>query len=111
MRRDSRSLLVQFGRMQSGHDAVASRSYRRPRQITEALMLRRLFSLIIFLTVVTGCFWLYRTLTLANPYDEVWVGINSQLPEPVRTWSCQTVRKRVTQPGPPPHGCQQPGAW
>ena len=29
-------------------------------------MLRRLFSLVIFLAVVTGCFWFYRTLTLAN---------------------------------------------
>ena len=35
-------------------------------------MLRRLFSLIIFLAVVTGCFWFYRTLTLASPYDEAW---------------------------------------
>jgi hypothetical protein len=77
----------------------------------ETNVLRRLFSLIIFVAVATGCFWLYRTLTLANPNDEAWVAINSQLPEPVRTWSCQTVRKRLADPGPAPAGCQAAGAW
>lgn len=74
-------------------------------------MLRRLFSLMIFVAVVTGCFWFYRTLTLANPHDEAWTAINSRLPDPVRTWSCQTVRKRLIDPGPAPVGCQNPGDW
>lgn len=74
-------------------------------------MIQRLFSLIVFLLVATGCFWFYRTLTLANPYDDAWTAINSQLPDPVRTWSCQTVRKRIANPGPAPQGCELPGAW
>lgn len=74
-------------------------------------MLRQLFSLVIFLTVVTGCFWFYRTLTLANPHDEAWIAINSRLPDPVRSWACQTVRKRLIDPGPAPRGCDQPGDW
>lgn len=78
-------------------------------------MLRRLFSLIIFLAVVTGCFWFYRTLTLASPYDEAWTAINSRLPDPlpdpIRSWSCQTVRRRLVDPGPAPLGCEKPGDW
>lgn len=76
-----------------------------------SIMLRRLFSLIVFLTVVTGCFWFYRTLTLASPHDEAWTAINSRLPDPLRIWSCQTVRKRLMDPGPAPAGCQNPGDW
>jgi hypothetical protein len=72
---------------------------------------RRLFSLVILFAVGAGSLWLYHTLTLVNPYDEVWIGINSRLPDPVRTWSCQTVRKRLTNPGPAPLGCQSPGDW
>lgn len=74
-------------------------------------MLRQLFSLIIFLFVVTGCFWFYRTLTLASPYDDAWIAINSRLPDPVRSWACQTVKRRLDHSGPAPRGCQQPGDW
>lgn len=73
--------------------------------------MRRLFSLIVFVAVATGCFWLYRTLTLTSPTDAAWIAINSQLPDPARSWSCQTVRKRLSEPGPAPQGCQGPGDW
>jgi hypothetical protein len=57
----------------------------------------------------------FKTYTIASPYDELWVGLNSRMPGPVRAWACQTVEKRLIGKGDaqaktafkaPPKGCE-----
>jgi hypothetical protein len=66
----------------------------------------------IFSLAAVWCgFWLHSTETITQPYDEVWIGLNANMPAPLRQWSCATVKARVQGKGLPPMGCEGPGEW
>ena len=55
----------------------------------------------------------FKTYTIATPYDDLWVAINSRMPSIVRGWTCQTVEQRVKKDDAakatykaPPKGCE-----
>ncbi len=54
-------------------------------------------------------FWAYWTSTVDQPFDEVWIGLNAPLPQPLRAWSCGKVRARLARAALAPHGCE--GLW
>ena len=56
-------------------------------------------------------FWLYATMTIAQPFNEIWIETNSRMPTAVRQWGCRTVRARLSRPTLPPYGCQGAGEW
>lgn len=68
--------------------------------------IRLLATVVVALLVVWLGFWAFRTYTIDQPYDELWIGMNASMPAPLRHWSCDTVKARLTQPGLAPHGCQ-----
>ena len=63
---------------------------------------------LVILVALLGAYWVFLTYTIEQPYHEVWIGLNSPLPEPLRAWSCHVVAARV-QAGIAPYGCQ--GLW
>ena len=55
----------------------------------------------------------FKTYTIATPYDDLWVAMNSRMPSIVRGWTCQTVEQRVKKTDDakttfktPPKGCE-----
>lgn len=76
-------------------------------------MLRQLKMTVIVaplaMVLALGGVWVYGSLTIEQPYDEVWIGLNSPLPAPLRAWACAQVRSRVAGPSLPPIGCE--GLW
>ena len=79
----------------------------------QEVRLKRLVTIIVLaplvIVAVLGGFWAYQTLTITEPYDEVWIGLNSRLPDTLRAWSCGEVRGRVTGSMLAPMGCE--GFW
>lgn len=74
-------------------------------------LLGAIFGLIIAVAVLLA----YKTYTITTPYDDIWVGINSRMPGPLRAWSCQAVEQRLRAQGTeqakanfktPPKGCE-----
>ena len=41
----------------------------------------------------------FKTYTITSPYDELWIGLNSRMPGPIRAWSCQAVERRLIGKG------------
>lgn len=70
--------------------------------------IRMVLGLVIVLAIIVFGYWLYATYTMASPRDEIWVKINSNLPAPLRQWSCKEVRKRAAN-AEAPAGCKD--AW
>lgn len=73
-------------------------------------VIRTLLGLVLILAVIIFGYWLYATYSITNANDEMWVQVNSQMPDPLRRWSCSEVKSRiggtVTQA---PSGCTD--AW
>lgn len=74
----------------------------------------RALGLIATMAVILGGvllgFWATKTYTLDTPYDEVWIGLNSRLPGPMRAWSCGAMHERLgAEAGVAPYGCE--GLW
>lgn len=74
--------------------------------------IKTLFSLAILLIILIAGYWLYATKASA-PDAPYWAEINSNLPDPLRSWSCGEVRARLkaenAPAGPTPLGCE--GSW
>lgn len=72
--------------------------------------MRRLLSLIVIVAAVGAAlwtaYWAYLTTTVRTPYDEMWIGLNSTMPQPLRHWACDQVKARQTPRGVAPYGCQ-----
>ena len=78
-------------------------------------MFRTVLGGLVGLVLALAALLAFKTYTIATPYDDLWVGLNSRLPSPVRAWSCQTVEKRLLPKGDakaaaqfkqPPKGCE-----
>jgi hypothetical protein len=61
--------------------------------------MRTILGAIFGLVIALAGLLAFKTYTIATPYDDLWVGLNSRLPGPVRAWSCQTVEQRLIGKG------------
>jgi len=66
--------------------------------------IRSLLGIVVLLAIIVFGYWLYATYTIASANDEMWVEVNSRMPEPLRKWSCNEVKNRLQTPG-EPTGC------
>ena len=57
--------------------------------------MKTLLGAIFGLVIAVAGLLAYKTYTATTPYDEIWVGINSRMPAPVRAWTCQTMEQRL----------------
>lgn len=71
-------------------------------------VIKTLLGVVILLAIVVFGYWLYATYTIASVDDEIWIKVNSNLPAPLREWSCAEVNSRV-QDAEAPEGCG--GFW
>lgn len=47
------------------------------------------------LVIAVAALLVFKTFTIPTPYDDIWVGLNSRMPSPVRAWTCQKVEQRL----------------
>jgi cell division septation protein DedD len=71
-------------------------------------VLKTLLGVVILVAIGVIGYWLYATYTIASADDEFWVKVNSNMPAPLRHWSCGQVKARVNTPQ-APEGCTD--AW
>ena len=67
-----------------------------------------LLAMAIGVLILLAAYWVFLSYTIDQPYHEIWIDLNSRLPEPMRAWSCHTVFARVSA-GIAPYGCD--GLW
>lgn len=72
-------------------------------------LLGSLLLMLVLVVLLLGGYWAFLTQTIDAPYHEVWIGLNSPLPEPLRAWSCGAVEARLGPAAVPPYGCE--GLW
>jgi hypothetical protein len=60
--------------------------------------LRTLLGLVILAAILVFGYWLYATKMTA-PNAPYWAEINAYMPEPLRQWSCQETKTRLTSGG------------
>lgn len=65
--------------------------------------------MLALVAAMLGGYWAFLTKTIDTPYDEIWIGLNHRLPEPLRAWSCGDVEARLGPAAVPPLGCD--GLW
>ena len=70
--------------------------------------IRTLLGIVVLLAIIIVGYWLYATYTIANANDEIWVTVNSKMPDPLRKWACAEAKKRLST-SPAPIGCSD--AW
>jgi hypothetical protein len=56
--------------------------------------IKTLIGLIVLLAIIVFGYWLYASYVSA-PNAPYWAEINSQLPDPLRRFSCEQTKKRV----------------
>jgi hypothetical protein len=66
--------------------------------------IRSLLGIVVLLAIIVFGYWLYATYTIASANDEMWVEVNSRMPDPLRKWSCNEVKNRLGTPQ-EPTGC------
>lgn len=72
--------------------------------------IRTLLGIIVLLAIIIGGYWVFATYTITSPNDQMWIEVNSRLPEPARRWSCTEVKNRVGgTAAQAPLGCE--GLW
>ena len=59
-------------------------------------VIKTLLGIVILLAIVVFGYWLYATYTIAAADDEMWVEVNSRMPDPLRKWSCMEVNGRIS---------------
>ncbi|MGO9363523.1 MAG: hypothetical protein ACLP02_08675 [Rhodomicrobium sp.] len=57
--------------------------------------IKALINLIVLILIVTFGYWLYASFVSA-PNASYWAEINRNMPDPLRRFSCEQVRKRET---------------
>ncbi|MGF1619160.1 MAG: hypothetical protein ACFCUR_00945 [Rhodomicrobiaceae bacterium] len=71
-------------------------------------VIKTLLGIVILLAIIVFGYWLYATYTIGSADDEIWIKVNSNLPAPLREWSCAEVNSRVLD-AEAPEGCG--GFW
>jgi hypothetical protein len=56
--------------------------------------IRSLLGIVVLLAIIVFGYWLYATYTIASANDEMWVEVNSRMPDPLRKWKSRTVSAR-----------------
>lgn len=64
-------------------------------------LLGTVLSVVLALLVVLGGFWYYYIAYAESPYDEVGIGLNGLMPEPIRKWGCDKLKARFGGSLPP----------
>lgn len=67
-------------------------------------LIRTLLGIVVLLAIIVVGYWVYATYTIASANDEIWVEVNSRMPEPLRKWACNEVKTRLNTPD-NPVGC------
>jgi len=67
-------------------------------------IVKTLLGIVILLAIAVFGFWLYATYTVATANNEMWIKVNSNLPAPLRNWSCAEVNSRI-EAAEAPEGC------
>lgn len=67
-------------------------------------VIKTLLGIVIVLAIIVFGYWLYATYTIASADDEMWVEVNSHMPNPLRKWACTEVNGRIATPD-APQGC------
>ena len=70
--------------------------------------IRTLLGIVVLLAIIVFGYWLYATYTIATANDNMWVEVNSHMPDPLRKWACTEVKTRLNTPD-APTGCGD--AW
>ncbi len=66
--------------------------------------IKTLLGIVILVAIIVFGYWLYATYTIASADDEIWVQVNSNMPDPLRKWACAEVNTRITASD-APMGC------
>ena len=76
-------------------------------------MVKTLAGAVFGLILALAGLLIFKTMTITTPYDDIWSGMVSRMPSPVRAWACQKVEQRLlTTPATkasfkkPPAGCE-----
>jgi hypothetical protein len=67
--------------------------------------LKTLLGIVILVAIIVFGYWLYATYTIASANDEIWVQVNSRMPDPLRKWACGEVNGRIGASAQAPVGC------
>ena len=67
-------------------------------------VIKTLLGIVIVVAIVVFGYWLYATYTIAAADDEMWVEVNSRMPDPLRKWACTEVNGRISA-AEAPQGC------
>jgi hypothetical protein len=55
-----------------------------------------ILSLVILAAIVVFGYWGYATFTTTAPNDDkIWVQINTYMPDPLKSWSCDKIKSRT----------------
>jgi hypothetical protein len=71
--------------------------------------IKTLLGIVILAAIIVFGYWLYATYTIASANDEIWVQVNSRMPDPLRKWACGEVSGRIGRGAQAPSGCAD--AW
>ena len=71
--------------------------------------IKTLLGIVILVAIIVFGYWLYATYTIASANDEIWVEVNSRMPDPLRKWACGEVSGRIGGGAQAPTGCAD--AW
>ena len=61
----------------------------------------------LFIGSIIVYMWYDSATTSEDPYDEIFIEINSYMPEPIRAWGCKKVLERFKAGILPPHTCKK----
>jgi hypothetical protein len=67
--------------------------------------IKTLLGIVILAAIIVFGYWLYATYTIASANDEIWIEVNSRMPDPLRKWACAEVNGRVGGSAKAPIGC------
>lgn len=72
-------------------------------------VIKTLLGIVILVAIIVFGYWLYATYTIASANDQIWVEVNSRMPDPLRKWACGEVNGRIGKTEQAPTGCVD--AW
>jgi hypothetical protein len=70
-----------------------------------------LFSAAIAVILVVGGRWYYYIAYASDPFDEVGIEINTNMPMTAKAYGCNLLKSRFEKVSIPPMGCGVEGHW